>query len=739
MKGGNTMKKILFSSFALLAIGAAFTGCSDEIGYNTGGEGRVYLHTKVSTDVKVVSRAAEENAELAANATIWISGSKGAVRKYNGIDEVPSEGVRLVAGNYVAEAWAGDSVPASFDTRWFKGREEFQITDNSVTTIDLVCNIANSVVSLSYDDAVAEVLSDCSFEIGHNGGKLTFNASTPEDAKGYFMMSSYDKDLSYTLTATRTDGKGTYTCSGLIKDAKPTTEYRIRVKHDGSVQAPIGGALIQIVVDETPLEEINDIYDLTSAPLISGIGFDLSKPVVGSEGSVEGRSLWIAATSTLADVDVTSASLMQALGLDGEGFELFHMTDEFKTELQGLGITWQVFDHAETGYQEVKLNFADNALSRLPKGDSDIVIKATDAEGRSSQAVLSVKISDAMVEAVQLAEDAPTTWARTAVITGRVLQDGVTRAGIKYAPAGTQNWTTVWADDAARSVYAPGDEFTVSLTGLEPGTRYEYKALADDAESANTCTFTTEEAAQLPNSGFENWFMDGKVQCIGTDKASRFWDSGNTGAATLNKTCTSPDSEIKHSGNYSAKLANQWVVVKLAAGNIFAGEFLKIDGMDGILGWGRPFTSRPKALRLWVRYRTGIIDKEGSDDAGGKRSGMKEGDMDKGIIYVALADGSKVTDDVDTQQSWPCIVKTNKSKYQFFHDYDPNVIAYGERILTADTEGEGLIEIEIPIEYRRTDLRPSNIILVASASKGGDYYTGYTGSVMHLDDLELVY
>ena len=69
----------------------------------------------------------------------------------------------------------------------------------------------------------------------------------------------------------------------------------------------------------------------------------------------------------------------------------------------------------------------------------------------------------------------------------------------------------------------------------------------------------------------------------------------------------------------------------------------------------------------------------------------------------------------------------------------PNVIAYGERIFTEATAGDGMIEFEIPIEYYKTDIKPSNIIVVASASRYGDYYTGGQSSTMWLDDLQLVY
>ena len=44
-----------------------------------------------------------------------------------------------------------------------------------------------------------------------------------------------------------------------------------------------------------------------------------------------------------------------------------------------------------------------------------------------------------------------------------------------------------------------------------------------------------------------------------------------------------------------------------------------------------------------------------------------------------------------------------------------------------------------PIEYRNMDTKPTSIVLVASSSKYGDYFTGGVDSTMWLDDLKLVY
>lgn len=140
------MKKIhlYMAGAALMALTAA---CSEEQ-FNVDGEGQLVLRASVNSDMTVVSRATED--ELAENCMVWISSEKGLVRRYNSLSEVPSEPIDLVTGHYVAEAWTGDSVSASFDKRWFKGREEFDVAAGQTAQVDLVCRIANVAASVKY-------------------------------------------------------------------------------------------------------------------------------------------------------------------------------------------------------------------------------------------------------------------------------------------------------------------------------------------------------------------------------------------------------------------------------------------------------------------------------------------------------------------------------------------------------------------------------------------------------------
>ena len=132
-----------------------------------------------------------------------------------------------------------------------------------------------------------------------------------------------------------------------------------------------------------------------------------------------------------------------------------------------------------------------------------------------------------------------------------------------------------------------GSTYSVVINGLKPGTTYEYQAICDGFTSAISTT-TTEAGRQLENAGFENWSSSTKPQLVYADGGEMFWDSGNHGSKMAGVDLTTPDSSIKHSGNYSAKLASQKASVlglgKFAAGNIFVGKYIKTDGTDGILG-----------------------------------------------------------------------------------------------------------------------------------------------------------
>ncbi|MDE6285405.1 MAG: PCMD domain-containing protein, partial [Muribaculaceae bacterium] len=351
----------------------------------------------------------------------------------------------------------------------------------------------------------------------------------------------------------------------------------------------------------------------------------------------------------------------------------------------------------------MKINFEPVMTNAMPDGNYEFTVTATDVNGKTSTGILKLEINGTPVRVEPLAEGAA--WATTATLTGTVRQAGATNVMFNHRERGTQAWTQVAPSTSeSRSMF-----YTAEVSGRNPETDYEYTiscTLPDGSEymSDDIQRFTTASAPQLPNAGFEEWDTESqKYYLIHAKGGEMFWDCGNKGSSTMSKNVTLPDGDVKHSGQYSAKLASQFVGVgvlgKFAAGNLFIGKYLKTDGTNGILGWGRPFTARPVALNGYVKYSPVAITHEKTDQ------GYKKGDMDTGIIYIALLDDSNV----QTDPSWPDFPVTVKTANppHLFDKNASNVIAYGEKVFNA-TSGEAMVEFTVPIKYNRTDVIPTN-------------------------------
>ena len=710
-----------------LILCGTLTACHDENELSDGGA-RVYLNASVSSDIKLASRAGID--ELKENTLIWISKKdKGLVKKFEGLSSLPANGLWLTTGEYVAEGWAGDSVPASFTDRYFTGYAPFTVSKGQSTGVNLNCKIANVVASVNYSEEIDEAISSYSLTVGHEGGELTFEGR--DTRKGYFMMSSRSRDLQWTLNGTLPSGE-TFTRSGTIESPKRATEYTINVNYSGS-ETTVGGGHFSIEIDETAIE-VNHEVVIRLAPFIMGDNFDITKPFYAELGKVGDHAFFVNASAQLSSVIIDSRFFMEQCGLDGNDVDFIHMSDEVRRALESHGIeTVHTYD-PDLDVASLRVKFSAAFNNALPEGRYDFRIIATDVKPTSNrtEATFSLVVSNAPVK---VGDPSPAgIWTSQATLSGGIISAGASEYGFLYRAAASRadgDWQKAVGE-------VSGNTVTATITGLTPGSRYEYKVYADDFISADIKSFTTDSEQQLPNAGFEEWNTSSKTYLICTDASSMFWDSGNHGSSKMGKNVTQPDETVKHTGQRSIKMESQFVGIgtigAFAAGNMFVGEFLGTENTTkGILGWGRPWTTRPKALKGYIKYSPQAITHVDSDNL----PDVHSGDMDSGILYIALVDDSHKS--YQSYKSYPWIVRTADPANWLFSKDKPNVIAYGERIFTEATAGDGMIEFEIPIEYYKTDIKPSNIIVVASASRYGDYYTGGQSSTMWLDDLQLVY
>lgn len=316
-----------------------------------------------------------------------------------------------------------------------------------------------------------------------------------------------------------------------------------------------------------------------------------------------------------------------------------------------------------------------------------------------------------------IATQAPDAFASKAYLHG-VGKAGGTN-GFDFRLASETAWTTITGD----RITSNGGTFNATVTGLTPQTQYIVRAFSD-GNYGEEITFSTEEPVLLTHGSFDEWHQNGKVWNPWPSGAMPYWDTGNRGATTLGDSNTNPTSDTSTGSGQAAKLDSKFVGIagigKFAAGNIFFGEYVRTDGTNGILSFGRPFDVRPSRLRFSYKYTSQPINRTADEFT------YLKGRPDSCHIYVSVGDW-------DT----PVEIRTKPSERKLFERNDPNVIAYGEFITAENTSTYQ--QVEVPLVYQTTSRKPTHLVVVCTASKYGDYFTGGEGSTLWVDNMELLY
>lgn len=313
------------------------------------------------------------------------------------------------------------------------------------------------------------------------------------------------------------------------------------------------------------------------------------------------------------------------------------------------------------------------------------------------------------------------TWATFVNIQAPVKDSDKSSAIISYRLKGEKLWVALPSNAI---IDKEKDLLDAQISLLKPASTYECKVTSGGEDSAIK-TFLTDEAPQIGNSSFDEWYKNGKNQYASSEQSfnngSFWWDSGNGGANSIGeKNPTSPEIVNVKKGK-AANLASTAVMNIFAAGNIYTGRFNKILGASGAeLSFGRPFTGRPSQLKGFYKYTPGKITHT-------KKEFIKLGAQDSCTLYVMLTD-------------WRTPFTVNTKEEQFVNLSDPKIIAYGilPNSLSSKTMG-AYEEFNIDIQYRTLTRIPTHVLVVASASKYGDYFTGSTSSILLLDEFELIY
>lgn len=739
-------------SLAAVLTTALLQSCAMEAPFGEGGEGSLSINTEINGETKQ-TRAENnlDNAEyvqsLRDKCVVFIENSRGVMRKYKGLSTIPAS-IKLSTGQYVCNAWTGDSVAASFDSKFYRGQQPFEIIENESTSVSMKCNIANVVVSVDAASVAGTGLQNPKITFTSSRGSLEFDETMFADNKGYFMIPSPQDTKNYTaenrtitvrIEGTSEDGQA-YVKESKIPNVERAHEYQIALSAD-KPSIDEGGALIQLIIKDIPI--IDDTVEIFPAPVVKGYGFDIAEQLINTDRTFNDQKLYICEYKGTKSVQVGFSENFTDM-TDGD---LLNNTYVEQLQAKGITVERQNSKDAESGVDvyEMYVTFPAAFLNALPSSPTQytVAITATDSRNLVTAASLRIansndaieKIEDVMADPAPDAETNPmAVLISKATLTGTLYKTDATRYGFKYRKAGESVWIEAVANGSAgaprRTRANNGKAYSVTLSGLEAGTTYEYKAFADDFESTNIQTFKTETKFVIPNASMEEWstynFGSKSIVFAGSGNEATFWDSGNVGGSTVNITMTDKTSEMKHSGTYGAALQSKNAFIALAAGNLFVGKYKETyNTSKARLEFGRPYNgSHPIKLRVWANYRPGKVDKDKSSVPQ-----LVKGENDHGQIYIALSKGVFNID-------------TGTSPMTLFDPDASQIIAYGQVTWTENFGADGTLEmIEIPLEYKANaaTVAPTHLIIVSCASKYGDYMAGSTSSVMYLDDFELVY
>lgn len=302
-------------------------------------------------------------------------------------------------------------------------------------------------------------------------------------------------------------------------------------------------------------------------------------------------------------------------------------------------------------------------------------------------------------------------WATKAYINGS-MQEGTTPV-IEYKKKTDVDWMEL----PANAITTTGGTYRATISGLQPATTYSFRVTIGSSVG-DEMSFTTESAPGIENLSFDSWSQGGKTWFPNSDASDSFWGTGNPGVTVIGKESNSSPSTDAIKGNAARLETVKVPLVGLAAGNIFTGGFkTNLSSPVSSVRFGRRFTGRPSKLKGYYKYKGGLIDTSDSDHKD------QIGQPERFNIYISLED-------------WGTDVAKDKDGYEIRPD-NRTIIGYGE--LVSSESVNNYKEFTIDIDYKVADRKPTHVVLVATSSFYGDYFTGFVGSTLYVDEFELVY
>lgn len=628
------------------------------------------------------------------------------VRKYDSSKEdmQKPEFIWLLAGNYTAKVECGTAIAATFnDTeQYLYGAKDFDLIAGESNKVDIVATVQNVPVEVVFDQTVTDGFHEgYNVEVKANDEvKLTYT----ENKKGYFIMPSGVTTLSWHFVGTFEYEDGELVAvdkSGKIENVELKKGYKLSFKFTKDASGTLGN--IDVRIDES-IEERDDHFSFSPDPELKGDGFDLSVPY----DYAGGERRYVA----------TSPAEFCAVSIVVDDKEFNPVAEAV------AGVTL-------TGLNTTKLyvTLSDDFFNALSGGSHNIELCVTDTSGGEVRRELPYNL-----QGVNGYNSGSTDlWAGTALLSATVFGTPANAEIVCREKDG--EWMHFAASSSGTNTYS------ARVEGIGAGRNYEYNLVIDGKTVGTSLAFATEQGAQIPNGDMEQWSQSGNTYYPGVSASNKYWDTGNKGTTTVggtdnNLTSKSTDVRPGTKGSYSAFLDSKVVMGKFGAGNIFVGNFGKvvITSLSATVYFGQPFAynAKPKGVRMWVKYNCGSIDNVGSVG--------KNGDPDLTKIFCCVCNWNSAWC-VDSDKADATTFSPSMENIRNCSDSRYSGVLYTAYFDT-NTSNNEWHELYIPFEKIEgaDDSKGANyLVLTATCSGYGDFFTGSADSWMYIDDVELVY
>lgn len=698
----------------------------------TGADGEITVSLTSDGDCRPHLKSAVQEEEVPAGEFIVeIFKTDGNVRLYRDTyANTENKAIKLNGGDYRLVASHGDPDGCGFDAPYYMGEEMFTVHAQTHEEVHVTAKLANVKIAVEFGEnllieypehyAVVRSDKDCSLEFSAGeertgympAGNLSLELYAKIDGEWKYYASEpeeYSPNDFVTFHVDTKEGEGSLSLNIKVDDSVELVEKEVEIPQS-------------MLPKEAPKMTFNGFGDTNVIEVVEAgeTPESLKIDIVADAGIghciLHINSEYLARIGVPAEIDLVTVEENEAELLKDNGFD-------WRGVMQGQRLAYIDL----TGVAE---KLASEVYDDANPFKAEISFEIEDSNGKKSAESQSVTIA-ALKPEFSFSAVPTDAWARS--IRGMQISYANLNSSVlklQYKASADSDWQDAGLSSNSGSVLSFNN-----ISGLTPETEYQLRAIYNGNEAAAVQTsLTTEAAAQVGNSGFEEWqtsVFEFTYNFFGKHEHNIDWYHPWSSEETdiwwaVNSRVAMPSSTSVASANWN------WVRFPTVA--------YTADAADG----GNAAVIYSVAVGDWT-------------------TNISPGTSHAGELFIGTADDS------GNHSSEGHSFGSRPDRLEFMYKYDSNggetffvnAELYSEDgtvIATASTDSgsasSSWLKFSLPFQYTDTARKAARIYVSFKSTSASEpsvtgnkvitiadnvQYTGNFGSVLYLDDLQLIY